>query len=201
MGFIGIRAIKKKQQWNKSQKQLSTTCKKKKRKKKWKARQYLQFISEKYPHCCQCSKRAQWLRWSTGPHPGLPSSCGAAAGHPGPSLALTPASPEEQKTTWWWLTANTGLNSLTVIFFLAVTCDLTKLWRLSSDPLTSGVMTNTVKWASSSRHTQSRIYSQRNLLSVNQSIILYSSIRNVVCSESASTEGKKTKQIPIHKFQ
>lgn len=34
MGFIGIRAIKKKQQWNKSQKQLSTTCKKKKKKKK-----------------------------------------------------------------------------------------------------------------------------------------------------------------------
>lgn len=86
-------------------------------------------------------------------------------------------------------------------FFLAVTCDLTKLWRLSSDPLTSGVMTNTVKWASSSRHTQSRIYSKRNLLSVNQSIILYSSIRNVVCSESAVRKEKKTKQRPIHTFQ
>lgn len=112
MGFIGIRAIKKKQLTN-----HKNSCPPHvKKKEKSKARQYLQFIYEKYSHCCQCSKRAQWLRWSTGPRPGLPSSCGAAAGHPGPSPALTPASPEEQKTSQWWLTANTGLNSLTVVF-------------------------------------------------------------------------------------
>lgn len=40
---------------------------------------------------------------------------------------------------------------------LKVTCDLTKVCRLISKPLASGVITSTVKWASNSRHIQSII--------------------------------------------
>lgn len=41
---------------------------------------------------------------------------------------------------------------------LKVTWDLTKVWRLVSKPLASGVITSTVKWASNSRHIQSIIW-------------------------------------------
>lgn len=110
MGFIGIRARKTISGTN-HKKQLSTTCENKSEN-----QNSIFSLFLKHSHSCQCSKRARWLRWSTGPRPGLSSSCWAAAGHPGPSPAPTPASPKRQKTSQWWLTAKTGLYSLTAIF-------------------------------------------------------------------------------------
>lgn len=83
---------------------LSTTCRKSEK-------QESVLISEMYSHCLH-SKRARWLRWSTGPRPGSSSSCGAAAGRPGPSPAPTPAWPKEHKSLQWRLTDNTTFNSV-----------------------------------------------------------------------------------------